>query len=112
MVAVDTVWQPYYDVDLDAEVRVAERTGWRSKEDAVHTVQARVTFDAMTGAIASVGAGGMSYDHAALAALDGARRGLLRAVGGDKFEKRAVVVPGVGPGKVGQMINDTAAKGS
>lgn len=111
IVAVDTVWHPYYDVDLDAEVRIVEKTGWRSKEEAVHTVQARVTFDAATGAIASVGTGGISYDHAALATLDGAQRSLLRAVGGDKFEKRAVAVPGVGPGKVGQMINDMAAKG-
>lgn len=111
IVAVDTVWHPYYDVDLDAEVRIVEKTGWRSKEEAVHTVQARVTFDAATGAIASVGADGMTYDHAALATLDGAQRSLLRAVGGDKFEKRAVAVPGVGPGKVGQMINDMAAKG-
>lgn len=90
MVAVDTVWRPYYDVDLDAEVRVVEKTGWRSREEAVHTVQARVTFDATTGAIVSVGAGGMSYDHAALAGLDGAQRSLLRAVGGGKFEKRSV----------------------
>lgn len=111
VVAVDTVWHPYYDVDLDAEVRVAEKTGWRSKEEAVHEVQARVTFDAVTGAIAAVGAGGMSYDHAALAALDGAQRSLLQAVGAEKFEKRGVSVPGVGPAKAGQMINDMAAKG-
>ena len=110
-VAVDAAWHPYYDVDLDAEVRVVEKTGWRSKEAAVHTVQASVTFDAVTGAIVAVGPDGLSYDYAALAGLDGAQRGLLRDVGAGKFEKRAAAIPGVGPGKAGQLINDMAAKG-
>ena len=111
MTGMETVWRRYYDIDLDAEVRVVEKTGWRSREAAVHTVQARVTLDAETGAVVSVGAGGLSYGHAPLAGLDRAQRSLLKAAGDAKFEKREVSLPGISPGKVGQMINDMAARG-
>lgn len=111
MAGMETVWRRYYDIDLDAEVRVVEKTGWRSREAAVHSVQARVTLDAATGAVVSVGPGGLSYGHAPLAGMDRAQLGMLKAAGDGKFEKREISLPGLSPGKVGQMINDMAARG-
>ena len=111
MTGMETVWRRYYDIDLDAEVRVVEKTGWRSREAAVHTVQARVTLDATTGAVVSVGPSGLSYGHAPLAGLDRTQLGILKAARNKKFEKREISLPGLSSGKVGQMINDMAARG-
>ena len=111
MAGMETVWRRYYGIDLDAEARVVGKTGWQSREAAVHSVQARVALDAAAGTVVSVGPGGLSYGYAPPAGPDRAQPGMLKAAGDGKFEKREISMPGLSPGRAGQTINDMAAGG-
>ena len=97
MAGMETVWRRYYGIDLDAEARVVEKTGWRSMEAAVHSVQARIALDAATGAVVSVGPGGLSYGYARLRARIAPSQACSRPRGTESSKKGRSRCPGFPP---------------
>ncbi|MGI0082389.1 MAG: hypothetical protein ACREAG_03680 [Nitrosopumilaceae archaeon] len=112
VIGVTKFLYPYYDVDMEAKIRVIEKTGWFSKEEIVKNVNSRTSVDGNTGAIVDVTSNGISYVYSYLTNLTAEEIYLLYYVSGVKaFEKRNLSAIGWSDGKINKTVNSLTGKG-
>lgn len=112
VVSVEKFLYPYYDVDIEAKIRVVEKTGWFSEDNITKTVSSKTSVDGNTGAIIDVTSNGISYIYSFLSNLSEDEIRLLYYVSRVKdFDKRSLSAIGWSTGKISNIVNSLAGKG-
>ncbi len=103
---------PYYDVDMEVQINKEEKTGWRSTEKSIQTINSKMGVDAVSGALIDLNSEGVDYRMSYLSGLDEEELVLLHYVSEiDAFEKRHLSAMGWSSGKIGKIVNSLCGNG-
>lgn len=113
LVEVQTLFYPYYDVEVETSSSDIQRVGLFKKESIRRTLKTRVTFDAAVGVLVEVNAFDrrVSYEYGWLVELTSDELRLLKAVSNQTFVPSRLPIVGLSELRLKRAVTNLHARG-